>query len=93
MIVSLEEAKEWLAVDHNLHDTMIERIIKATELYLKNGTGNDFDSTNELAQQLVLVLVSDMYDNRTFSGPSENIRPIVNSMIQQLTYCYGSDVV
>jgi uncharacterized phage protein (predicted DNA packaging) len=92
MIVSLDEAKEWLAVDHDLHDGMISRIIGAAEKYIENGTGNLFDSTNELAQQLALVLVSDMYDNRTFSGPSETIRPIVNSMIQQLTYCYGSDI-
>jgi uncharacterized phage protein (predicted DNA packaging) len=93
MIVSIDEAKEWLAVDHTEHDGMIARIISSAEKYIKNATGNDFDSTNELAQQFCLVLVSDMYDNRTFTGPSESIRPIINSMVQQLTYCYGSDMV
>lgn len=93
MIVSLEDAKEWLAVDHNEHDAMITRIISASETYLKNATGNEFDLTNELAQQFCLVLVSDMYDNRTFAGPSESIRPIINSMLQQLTYCYGGESV
>lgn len=88
MIVSLEEAKEWLAVDHSIHDFMIERVISASETYVKNATGHVFDSTNELAQQLCLVLIVDMYDKRTFAGPSEEIKHIVKSMIEQLTYCY-----
>jgi uncharacterized phage protein (predicted DNA packaging) len=91
MIVSLDEAKEWLAVEHNEHDSMLIRIVGAAEVYMKNATGHEFDSRNELAQQFCLVLVSDMYDNRTVTGPSESIRPIINSMLQQLTYCYGSD--
>jgi uncharacterized phage protein (predicted DNA packaging) len=93
MIVSIDEAKEWLAVEHTDHDSMISRIILAAETYIKNATGNEFDNTNGLAQQFCLVLVSDMYDNRTFTGPSESIRPIINSMLQQLTYCYGGETV
>lgn len=90
MIVSIDEAKEWLAVEHTEHDGMIARVISAAERYIKNATGHEFDSANELAQQLCLALVSDMYDNRTFGGPSENIRPIIGSMVQQLMYCYMS---
>ncbi|MFS1519685.1 head-tail connector protein [Bacillus sp. SCS-151] len=91
MLVTLLETKEWLGVEHDLHDGMISRIIGASEIYIKNGTGHDFDSSNELAQQLCLVLVTDMYENRTFTGPSEKIRPTVRNMIEQLTYCYEGD--
>ncbi|QSB48769.1 head-tail connector protein [Parageobacillus toebii] len=89
MIISLDEAKEWLRVDHNDEDNMIQMLIKAAEKYLKNATGNTFDSSNELAQLFCLVLVADWYENREMIGKvSDKIRHTVDSILAQLSYCY-----
>jgi uncharacterized phage protein (predicted DNA packaging) len=89
MIVSLDEAKEWVRIEHNDDDSTIQMLIKAAEKYLKNATGNTFDSSNELAQLFCLVLVADWYENRDMIGKvSDKIRPTVDSILAQLTYCY-----
>lgn len=91
MIVSIDEAKEWLRVDHNDEDNMIQMLIKAAEKYLKNATGNEFDSSNELAQLFCLVLIADWYENREMIGKvSDQIRPTIDSILAQLSYCYES---
>lgn len=90
MIVTLEEAKEWLKVDFSDDDATIQRLINAAEKYLKNATGNTFDSSNELAQLFCLVLVADWYENREMIGKvSDKIRHTVDSILAQLSYCYG----
>jgi uncharacterized phage protein (predicted DNA packaging) len=92
LIVSIDEAKEWLRVDHNDEDNMIQMLIKAAEKYLKNATGNTFDSSNELAQLFCLVLVADWYENREMIGKAtDQTRPIIQSILTQLTYSYGGD--
>ncbi|MBY6276147.1 head-tail connector protein [Parageobacillus phage vB_PtoS_NIIg3.2] len=92
MIISVDEAKEWLRVDHNDEDNMIQMLINAAEKYLKNATGNTFDSSNELAQLFCLVLVADWYENRELVGRvSDQVRPIIQSILTQLSYAYDSD--
>lgn len=92
MIITLDETKQWLRVDHNEEDILIQTLINAAENYLKNATGNTFDSTNELAKLFCLVLVADWYENREMIGrPSEKVRFTVDSILSQLSYCYGMD--
>lgn len=88
MILTLDEVKEWLRVDGNDDDLTLTLLINVSEEYLKNATGHIFDDTNKEAKLLCLVFIVDMYEKRTFSGPSEEIRHITKSMIEQLTYCY-----
>ncbi|MCL9970354.1 head-tail connector protein [Anoxybacillus kestanbolensis] len=89
MIVTLEETKQWLRVEHNDEDSLISMLINAAEKYLFNATGNTFDNTNELAKLLCHVLVTDWYENREMIGKtSEKIRPAVESILAQLSHCY-----
>lgn len=90
MIVTIEEAKNWLRVDSDEDDLLIQSLIKASESYLKNATGNEYDHTNELAKLFCLVLIVDWYDDREMMGEaSEKVRHTINSILMQLTY--GSD--
>lgn len=88
MILSLEEVKEWLRVDHDEDDASIEHLIKASEQYLRNATGKEFDDSNELAKQFCLFLISDWYENRQLKGEKvgERVRTIISSMLVQLQY-------
>lgn len=92
MIVSLDEVKTWLRVDFTDDDALLTTLISAAEQYLKNATGNTFDSSNELAQLFCLVLVADWYENRELVGRvSDQVRPIIQSILTQLSYAYDSD--
>lgn len=89
MILSLDETKQYLRVDNTEEDVLITSLIQAAETYLENATGNQFDSENPLAKLFCWVLVTDWFENREHTGkPSEKVRPIIDSMLAQLKYCY-----
>lgn len=89
MIVTLEETKAWVRVDGTEDDVLIISLISAAETYLHNATGNQFDSTNDLARLFCLVLITDWYENREAVGSAtEKTRPIVESILAQLKHCY-----
>lgn len=89
MIVTLEEAKNWLKVETDEDDQLITMLIKAAEGYILNATGIEFDSTNEVAQTLCLLLVADWYEDRDITrSPGERVRYLMQSMVAQLQYCY-----
>lgn len=86
MIIELAETKEWLRVDGNDEDNILEIIIGAAEGYLNNATGHEFDNTNPQAKLFCWVLVTDWYENRELIGskPSEKVRFSIQSMLTQL---------
>ncbi|KYD07640.1 head-tail connector protein [Saccharococcus caldoxylosilyticus] len=92
MIVTLEEVKNWLRVDFSDDDTLITTLINAAEEYLKNATGITFDATNYLAKIFCMTLIADWYENRELIGKaSDQVRPILQSILAQLTYAYGGE--
>lgn len=99
MILDLEETKSWLRVDGLEEDITIGMLIGASEEYLKNATGKEFESNNNLAKLFCLILVSDWYENRELvmttslgRSVSEKIRRTVESMLLQLQYCEGDQL-
>jgi uncharacterized phage protein (predicted DNA packaging) len=95
LLITLKETKEYLRVDGDEDDSLIESLINASEEYLKNATGKTFDNTNHLARLFCLVLVVDWYENRglTVGKVGEKIRPVIDSMLAQLNYCYPEEMV
>jgi uncharacterized phage protein (predicted DNA packaging) len=92
MIVTLEEAKNWLRVDFSDDDALITTLINAAEEYLKNATGVEFNENNHLAKLFCMTLISDWYENREMIGKTtDQTRPIIQSILTQLTYSYGGD--
>ena len=90
MLITLDEAKEYLRIDGDEDNTLINTLIKASEEYLQNATGRSFDTTNNLARLFCLLLVVDWYENRglTAGKVGDKIRPVIDSMLAQLNYCY-----
>ena len=89
MLVNLEEAKEWLRIDGTEDDVTLKMLISASESYLKNATGKEFDETNQQAKLFCLVLITDWYENRELIGvkSSDKVRYTIQSMLAQMTYC------
>ncbi|WP_019850631.1 head-tail connector protein [Desulfitobacterium sp. PCE1] len=94
MILDLVTVKDFLKVEQDFHDedNIIQLLINASESYLYNATGIQFDDNYPTARLFCLILVADWYDNRQMVGKiSEKVRYTVESMITQLKYCYGGD--
>lgn len=89
MIITISEAEKFLRIEPGADDTTLQLLIGAAEKYLVNATGNQFDSTNELAKLFCLMLVTDWYENREMVGRvNDKIRQTVESMLAQLSHCY-----
>lgn len=59
-----QQVKEYLRVDFDEDDRIIEQMMSAAENYIIAAVGK-YDSDNEKANMLYLALVQDLYDNRT----------------------------
>lgn len=62
-MITLEETKSYLRIDFSDDDTFIEKLIKASERYIKN-TVSDYES-NELVDIVQLLLIQHWYFNRS----------------------------
>ncbi len=91
-IITKSETKEYLRIDTNVDDSLIEMQIVAAEAMLKNSTKTDFDDTNKLAKLYCLMLVQHMYEERTYTAPkNEQTSLMAQSLLLQLKYCYPVD--
>ena len=89
MILDLAEVKNYLKIDIDDDDVLIGMQITAAEASLENATGIIFDDENKLAKIYCLMLVQDMYDNRTLVA-SEKVKLSATAImiITQLQTCY-----
>lgn len=93
MILTLEEAKNFLKVDSDItdDDVLIQNLIDAATLHLNNAVDFAFDNTNPLAKLYVSILVNDYYNNRSSTEEIKmKTRDTLQSIILQLQYNYTS---
>ena len=87
-ILTLEEAKNYLRIDYDEDDTLLQSLMIAAIDYLRDAI-NDFDkkATKEKfikrAKILVCVLVQDWYDNRE-QKESKDLSYTARSLLTQL---------
>ena len=65
IILNFAETKAYLKVDTDFDDELIALEILAAEEYLKNATGQSYTPEDILAKLYCLMLVQQLYDNRT----------------------------
>lgn len=93
--MSIQEIKDYLRVDGDTENNLIQGLQLAAEQYLNN-TGVNKDYTNELYKLAVMLLVSHWYENRDVEkiGVSVNkLRFSLDSIITQLKYCQESETM
>ncbi|WP_353096227.1 head-tail connector protein [Tissierella praeacuta] len=98
-MINLQETKEWLRVDYDEDDTQIQLLIDTAETYLRDSI-DDFDiklvndKFKNKAKLVMLVLVTNWYDNREFTelNVDEKVRYTINSLIQQMKHGYYGDI-
>lgn len=86
MILELEETKQWLRVDGDEEDAIIDLLIGSAEEYLRIAVDREYEKTDIQAKHFCLVLITDWYENRELIGnrPSEKVRYSIQSMLLQL---------
>lgn len=88
MIVSLEEVKEYLRVDGTEDDNLISLMMSVAQEKVEEFGESALQK--EKAKLLFLVLVTDMYENRTF-GISKEVEESIRGIKTELMYGSGAD--
>lgn len=87
-MVDLTKAKEYLRIDEDYEDTLIEMLIDFSKEEIENSTGVTFDSggdtkTYELAQ---LIIITDRYENRGSQDLEFKPNNMLSSLYTKLKY-------
>lgn len=83
-MIDLKTVKEFLRIDTDAEDVLLEQYIKASERYVKAACGEKVDLSDERAVLVQEMLISDWFENRTMCGKGSYSQNI-NSMIMQLS--------
>ena len=94
-MITLDEAKAYLRVD--LADENDERMLKlaigAANRWMISAIGIGYDEDDPKARQLELMVMGDLYDNRSSSEISEkNVRKLFNDISLQLRLELRDDI-
>ncbi|MGL6113509.1 MAG: head-tail connector protein [Cetobacterium sp.] len=87
-MVDLTKAKEYLRIDEDYEDSLIEMLIEFSKEEIENSTGVTFDSsgdtkTYELAQ---LIIITDRYENRGSQDLEFKPNNMLSSLYTKLKY-------
>lgn len=83
--VTLSEVKNYLRVTYDDDDALLETLITAADEFLKAAIHDDYDSELSRSKLLIMLVVSDLYDNRELNeGVSAKVRGIVDSFALQM---------
>ena len=86
----LDKVKNYLRVDYNDDDVIIETYIIATEKFLKKlCEKNEFkEDKQELAEIYMLAMINELYNSRnlTVDKAEQRVRTIMQSILNQLRY-------
>ncbi|MGL4344872.1 MAG: head-tail connector protein [Cellulosilyticaceae bacterium] len=92
--ITLPIVKEYLRQDGNEDDRIIEAIIEGSKAYVANYTGQSIEllENQEDVAIAVLVLVAELYDNRTISV-NDRLNLRVNTMLESLLGRYSVNLL
>lgn len=83
--LTLEEVKNYVRVDFDNDDILIQTLMDAADAFLKGSISINYDKEDERAKMLSLLIISDLYDNRGITDKvSGNIRKLVEDMSLQM---------
>ena len=89
-MLNLDKVKNYLKVDFDDDDIIIETYIIATEKFLKKlCEKNEFEEDKqELAEIYMLAMINELYNSRnlTVDKAEQRVRTIMQSILNQLRY-------
>lgn len=87
MDITLKDLKEYLVIDDNEDDNLLNLILKASKAYVKKYTGASEEVlSNDDISIAILILSSEMYETRTLSVDTERVNPVVSTILGMNSY-------
>lgn len=85
-VVSTDEVLAYLGIDYadEMISKNITRLISTADAYLKGSIGTDYPLDDPRSKELALLIIADLYDNRTMTTVSNNTRKLVDDLSLQL---------
>lgn len=89
--------KQFLGIEHDEDDTLLEVLVKRSEIYVENQVGSINKSNEKMKEQYeqaCALLVQHWYDNREsfrIGNNSYEIPYSLDSIVRQLKYCYTGE--
>ncbi|MCM3599388.1 head-tail connector protein [Robertmurraya korlensis] len=81
--ITIKDIKDHTRVSHNEEDSLFSIILIACKHYIKSYTGLTFESM-DLKEDLtiaLLVLATEMYENRTYTVEEDKVNPVVKTLL------------
>lgn len=82
-MLELQEIKEFLRIDGDTEDNMLQSFARAAESYIKSACGENVDVECEHAKLIMKMIVADYYENRQPYGSAQYTQ-VISSMLLQL---------
>ena len=82
----LEEIKNYMRIDEDYDDNLINSLIESANIYMVNAGVKNFE--NDLYKLAVKMLVLHWYENREVIGEARKLSFSLDNIITQLKYCY-----
>lgn len=81
--ILLEDLKAYIRIDSNEDDNLLERILLSAKSFICDYTGLSVKELKEKESMYlaILVICSEMYDNRQYTVEKTNLNPIVKSIL------------
>lgn len=88
--VTLSAVKDYCRVDGNESDTILTAILQAAKSYIKSYTGLTDEEINDKEDLTIalLVLCSDMFDNRQVTVQNANENKVVSTILSMHSVNY-----
>lgn len=84
---TIQDVKDHLGIDFtdDMIDRKLTRLITVADKYLEGSLGKNYQKDDARANELALIIISDLYDNRGMSEKvSGNVRRLVEDFSLQL---------
>lgn len=81
--LELSDIKNYLHVYHTEDDNLLSAILIASKSFVKNYTGlsdTNLDISDDLSMA-VMILASELYDNRVYTVDNTNINPVIEAVL------------
>jgi len=80
----LDLVKQFLRIDeqYNYEDELLNHLILTAKDYIKNATGKEFEKESNIHKQIVILLVTNWYENRNIAITQDLDRTLTSMLLQ-----------
>lgn len=91
--ITLEKVKSYIGIDYDDDDENIKMLIPMARTLIDSKCGIEYKENarlKELSNGLMLLIISQMYDNRSFTTDKQVFEnPVAKSIVMALSYSEG----